>query len=143
MRYLFRILLILGLTVIGIQASAQKIRRISSVYKDLSSTQKVYLHAGLISVIEFPQNILEIRVGNTKTIKVDPSQISPKEITVQLLNEKSKPTNLIVKSEKKFYIFDIIPSSGTHQDYIKIRGAYGGPEFAENLKPSQSIKLGP
>lgn len=110
------------------------VKRISSVYKDLGQSQKIYLHAGLISVVEFPQSILEVRLGNPKSIKAQLSQVSPRELTLYLSQQAVEPTNLIVKSEKRFYIFDIIPSKASHQDYVKISGAYGAPETASSAK---------
>jgi hypothetical protein len=134
------------------------VNRISSVYKDLSKVEKIYLHAGLISLVEFPDPILEVRLGNTKSFKVELSQISPRELTVYLLNSSAAPSNLIVRSNQKIYVFDIIPSNGTHQDYVRIAGSFSLPSFVSGStvrketnevkktimakKPSSVIKIG-
>ncbi len=81
------------------------VKRISSVYKDLGQSQKIYLHAGLISVLDFPQSIIEVRLGNPKSIKAQLSQVSPRELTLYLSQQAVEPTNLIVKSEKRFYVY--------------------------------------
>ncbi|MBS1972651.1 MAG: hypothetical protein JSU04_20250 [Bdellovibrionales bacterium] len=120
-----------------------EIKRISSIYKDLSQSQKIYLHGGLISVLEFPQNIVEVRIGNPKSIKAVLSQVSSKELTLYLSQQAVEPTNLIVKSEKRFYVFDIIPSKTSHQDYVKISGSYGGPSFSGTQSPAQNQVLAP
>lgn len=120
-----------------------EVKRISSIYKDLSQSQKIYLHAGLISVLEFPQNILEVRLGNPKSVKAQLSQVSPRELTLFLSQQAVEPTNLIIKSEKRFYIFDIIPSKTSHQDYVKISGGYGAPILANQQIPVQFQVLTP
>jgi hypothetical protein len=106
------------------------VNRISSVYKNLGQSQKIYLHAGLISVIEFPQNIIEVRLGNHKSLKAQLSQVSPRELTLYLSQQAVEPTNLIVKSEKRFYVFDIIPSKTSQfhlpgRPTIEIIGIFG------------------
>lgn len=119
-----------------------EVKRISSSYKDLSKSQKIYLHAGLISVLEFPQNIIEVRLGNPKSIKAQISQVSNRELTLYLNQQTVEPTNLIVKSDKRFYVFDIIPSKSSHQDYVKISGGYNGPmlDSLQNLVQAQMLE---
>lgn len=128
-KYLFAILLFtLHETSYG------EIRRISSIYKDLGKVEKVYLHAGLITLIEFPDPIIEVRLGNNKAIRVEVSQVSPKEITIYLLSQNVSPTNLIVRSNQRVYIFDIVPSSATHQDYVRVLGGFSSPSFVGTIK---------
>lgn len=114
--------------------SLAEIRRISSIYKDLGKVEKVYLHAGLITLIEFPEPIIEVRLGNNKAIRVEVSQVSPKEITIYLLNQNVSPTNLIVRSNQRVYIFDIVPSNATHQDYVRVLGGFSSPGFSGAIK---------
>ncbi len=95
--YLNRVLpatiLLLAITF-GWEASNAKneVRRISSTYSDLSTVQKIYLHAGLITVVEFPGNILEVRLGNPGSIKAQISTISGKELTLYLSEQRVEPT---------------------------------------------------
>lgn len=112
--------------------------RISSIYKDLGRVEKIYLYPGLISVIEFPQDLLEVRVGNPKSVKVEISQVSPRELTLFLLGSAVNPTNLIVRSNQKLYVFDIIPSKVSHQDYVQIKNFYGAPGKERSIKPKNS-----
>lgn len=123
---------------LGFLASVQgraSVNRISSVYKDLSKVEKIYLHAGLISVVEFPDPVLEVRIGNTKAFRVEISQISPRELSVYLLRSEAQPSNLIVRSNQKIYVFDVIPSTATHQDYIKVSGSYSAAKITQTQKP--------
>lgn len=108
-----------------------KVERISSSYQNLGQSRRIYLHSGLISVIEFPHAIIEVRVGNPKSFKALISTVSPRELTLYLARQNVEPTNLIVKSEKRFYVFDVIPSKNSHQDYIKISGSFGAPVYSE------------
>ncbi len=103
-------------------------KRISSIIKDLGKVEKVYLYPGLISVIEFPHPLIEVRLGNPRALKVEISQVSNRELTLHLTGLAAKATNLIVRSNQKLYIFDVIPSRVSHQDYIQVKSFYGGPE---------------
>lgn len=117
--------------------------RISSTNHNLSAVDKIYVSAGLVSVLEFPQNIIEVRVGDVSSVKAIISQTSPKELTVYLSNSAAKASNLIVRAEKKVYVFDIVPSTTSHQDYIKIKGSFGSPNFSGTTSNFQSVKIEP
>lgn len=115
----------------------------SSNIFDLSQTQKIFIAPGLVSLLEFPQNIIEVRVGDINSVKAIISQTSPKELTVYLANSKAKASNLIVRAEKKIYVFDVVPSSTNHQDYIKISGSFGSPNFSKAISNYKSVKIEP
>lgn len=103
--------------------------RISSISKDFGASDRIFLKPGLASVIEFPKPIIEVRVGNPNSLKTSISTVSPKELTIFADNLRSGATNLIVRSDKRIYIFDVTPSSARHQDYIKIQSGFGAPEY--------------
>lgn len=114
--------------------SFAEVARVSSTQTDLSKVQKIYLSPGLVSLIEFPSNIVEVRIGNPESVKAIISQASPKELTLLLTHHGSTPSNLIVRAEKRVFIFDLVPSQSLHQDFIKVRGAFGSPTSDQNLK---------
>jgi type IV secretory pathway VirB9-like protein len=101
------------------------VRRIESLHKNIGESSKIYIKPGLVTVLEMPQNIIEVRVGNPNDLKGVISQVSPKEITLFLKNSNAIPTNLILRSDRKMYVFDIIPSVSKHQDYIKVSSGIG------------------
>ncbi len=72
-----------------------------------------------------PQNIIEVRIGNPNDLKGVISQVSPKEITLFFKTSNVSATNLILRSDRKVYVFDIIPSQNKHQDYVKISSGTG------------------
>lgn len=117
--------------------------RLVSSQSDLSKVDKIYLSPGLVSLIEFPQNIIEVRVGNPRSLKALISQVSPKELTVYLTGGTSAPSNLIVRAEKRVFVFDVVPSKSNHQDYIKIRGAFGAPNFTQPQISANRIEIAP
>lgn len=117
--------------------------RISSTNHDVSAVDKVFVSAGLVTVLEFPQNIIEVRVGDLNSVKAIISKTSPKELTVYLSSSSSRASNMIVRADKKIYVFDIVPSKSNHQDYIKIRGSYGSPSILQHAYTSQSFKIEP
>lgn len=117
--------------------------RVSSVNHNLSSIDKIYVAAGLASVIEFPKNIIEVRIGDSQSVKALISQVSPKELTVYLSSTASKASNLIVRADKKIYVFDIVPSTTNHQDYVKIKGSFGAPIYKGSNSNLYSGKIEP
>ncbi|WP_142696434.1 hypothetical protein [Bdellovibrio sp. NC01] len=136
---------------------ASAVNRISAINKDLSQVKKIYLHAGLVSTVEFTAPVWGVKVGNNNSIKAEISPSNPKEITLRLKYQNAEPTNMIVRIEKRVYVFDLIPSRNSHQDYVLIRGSYGSPAMATqptglaesntrrsetNAKLIESVKLG-
>ena len=108
-------------------AAAKPIDRLSLIHKDLSRSDQIYLSKGLASVIEFPKPIIEVRVGNPSILSPAISQVSPRELTLFLNSDTQGPTNIIVRADKRIYVFDIVPSHSNHQDFIKVSGGYGAP----------------
>ncbi len=105
-----------------------KVQRISSISKNLGQVEKIYLNDGLISVIELPEAVAEIRIGNQKDFKIIPSEKFPNELTLFLAKgTRDVFTNLIVRTGRGVYVFDLISSRSNHQDYLKVTGAYGRP----------------
>lgn len=117
--------------------------RLTTGNSDLSQVEKIYLSPGLVSLVEFPQNIIEVRVGNPKSVKALISQVSPKELTIYLTGGVSAPSNLIVRAEKRVFVFDIVPSRVNHQDYVKIRSTFGSPETRNVALAGNSISITP
>ena len=117
--------------------------RLTSSQQDLSQISTIYLSPGLVSLLEFPNNIIEVRVGNPRSVKALISQVSPKELTVYLTGDVSAPCNLIVRAEKRVFVFDVVPSKSNHQDYIRIRGTFGTPDFVQTQVVSKRIEIKP
>ncbi len=106
--------------------------RISRENIDLSTPKSVYLSEGLVSVVEFPKNISEVRLGDTRVVKALISEKSPRELSLFLKSKSFGATNIIVRAERSVFVMDIVPSVKTHQDFIKVSGAFGGPNFKGN-----------
>ncbi|MBC7429998.1 MAG: hypothetical protein H7336_15395 [Bacteriovorax sp.] len=117
--------------------------RIESKYVNIGESSKIYLRPGLITVLELPHPILEVRIGNPNDLKVVISGVSPRELTLYFKNSHANITNLIVKSDRKNYVFDVIPSSRTHQDYIKISGGIGSLNSSTPLIREDSRSISP
>lgn len=123
--------------------SMASLDRLSLKQKDLSQVDKIYISPGLVSVIEFPSNIIEVRVGTPETLKVSISQVSPKEITVYFSTSLAVASNIIVRSDRKIYVFDIVPSKSNHQDYVKINGSFGNPRNSSPLMLIERMNIVP
>lgn len=126
-----------------IHSAFAQTERISTISHNLAKVDKIYVAAGLVSVLEFPQNIIEVRVGDLSSVKVAISQVSPKEMTVYLSSSASKATNIIVRAEKKVYVFDIVPSISNHQDYVRIRGSFGQAQVKSPILKEQTVTIEP
>ncbi len=120
-------------------------RRLSSKVLDLGSVQPIFMVAGMATLIELPGPVTGIRTGNPDSIQYFRPDKPENEVTVILQNQNAKPTNLILRSGKKKYVFDIVPSKTRHQDTLEIVGDYGGAELeqsgAELIDSSQSMKV--
>ena len=115
-----------------------QISRIESKRIPTQLPTKIYLKYGLVSVVDFPKDIVEVRIGNPNIVKAIISNVSGKEITLYYKVASSAATNLIVKSGKDTYVLDILPSKTNHQDFVQIRGATSS---SQNLNEVESVKL--
>lgn len=133
------------------QVKADQVERISRPVVNLSESKAIYLSPGLISVVEFPDHIIEVRVGDPASLKPTISQVSPKELTLMFKASNSIATNLIVRSGKRLFVLDIIPSKTRHQDYVKVRGVYSSSNesrntyavSSKNKKPKMVVEVSP
>ena len=106
-------------------------KRISGKIVDLGKVQTIYMVSGMATLIEIPTSVTGIRIGNPDAVDYFRPERPENEVTLVLKNSYAKPTNLIIRSNKKKYVFDIIPSKTIHQDTIEVLGSYGGPELSE------------
>ena len=106
-------------------------RRISSKLVDLGKVQPIYMVAGMATLIEIPGPVTGIRTGNPDSIQYFRPDKPENEVTVILKNQNAKPTNLILRSGKKKYVFDLVPSQNIHQDTIEVIGDFGGAELED------------
>lgn len=101
--------------------------RISSSLVNLGEVHKIFLAQGLVSVIQLPYPVTEVKVGNPNDVQVQISKTLPSELTLILKRGNAKATNLIARCGARTFVFDLIPSQKTHQDLVKISGSYGAP----------------
>lgn len=106
-------------------------RRISSKQIDLGRVYPIYMVTGMATLIELPGPVTGIRTGNPDSIQYFRPDKPENEVTVVLQNQNSKPTNLILRSGSKKYVFDIVPSKTVHQDTLEVIGDYGGAELED------------
>lgn len=107
-------------------------KRISTHTAHLGKVQPVYMVAGMATLIEVPEAVTGIRLGNPKSVEYFRPDQPENEVTLILKSAKAKPTNLIIRAGKKKYVFDIIPSTSIHQDLLEITGSTGNPEWTES-----------
>jgi len=125
----------LGLALACTLASAETPtlpKRISSRNVDLGRVHRVYMVPGMATMIEIPGPVTGIRMGNPEEISYFRPDKPENEVTLVLKTAGARPTNMIIRSGKRKYVFDLIPSNTTHQDTIEIVGAYGGPEIEDS-----------
>jgi hypothetical protein len=114
-------------------------KRISGSYVDLGKVHTVHMVPGFATAIELPTPITGVRIGNPDVVKYVQPDGSPNEVVLILTkpntDHMTSTTNIIIRSNQKRYVFDIIPNKGIHQDIIDIQGSYGSPSLeTEKLK---------
>lgn len=103
--------------------------RIYSTIMDLGKVTPIYMVAGMATLIELPSSVTGIRIGNPDAIQYFRPDKPENEVTLVLRDQNAKPTNLIIRSGKRKFIFDIVPSKSIHQDSVEVVGSYGGAEL--------------
>lgn len=102
---------------------------ISRAIVDLSKSTEIHVSPGSVSVLEMPESISEAKVGAPRKLKVVPSVSDPKELTLFWVEGSAFRTNLIIRTTKRTFVFDVVPVISGHQDVIQVRGAFGAPGF--------------
>jgi hypothetical protein len=105
--------------------------RISSKVMDLGKVTPIRMVPGMATIIEVPGPVTGIRLGNPEAVQYFRPERPDNEVTLILQRGGVKPTNLIVRSGKKKFVFDIVPSTRIHQDTVEVVGAYGGPALQD------------
>lgn len=95
--------------------------RVSEVRKEQSQVDRIFLAPGMVTVLEFPEAIKEARVGLPQSFKVQISSVTPSEMTISRAGSIERPSNLIVRTGRRIWVFDLIPSRASHQDFIRVR----------------------
>jgi len=106
-------------------------KRISGQIKDLGQVSAIYMVPGMATLIEIPGPITGIRLGNPGAVQYFTPEKPDNEVTLVLHNSEAKPTNLIIRSGKKKYVFDIVPSRSIHQDTVEVVASYGGADISD------------
>ena len=92
-------------------------------------TQKIHLYPNRVSLIQFPCAVQKTISGSSLDLNVRIDNNTPQELYLWLKSAKAEPTNLIVKCQEKFFIFDIYAQKHSHQDYIKILSGFQSPKL--------------
>lgn len=130
--YLKFIVLILLTLPLAVSHAGLAPRRISSQLMNLGKVYPIYMVAGMATLIELPGPVTGIRTGNPESLQYFKPESPDNEVTIVLQNGHAKATNLILRSGKKIYTFDIVPSKSVHQDVLEVVGDYGGAEFQDS-----------
>ena len=115
-------------------------KRISGQILDLGKVHTIYMVPGMATLIEIPTAVTCIRTGNPEAVQYFRPDKPENEVTLILKDAHAKPTNLIIRSNSRKYVFDVVPSKDIHQDTIEVVGSYGGAtiesESAELIESS-------
>ncbi len=120
--------------------NAAAANRVSSLNMNLSKPQAVNIGPGLVTVIEFPEEVLEARVGAPSVFKVVVSPGNARELVINVGESAPYKTNLIVRTVKRTFLFDLNPSLDRHQDFIQIKSGYLGLAGSQS-RVLDSVKL--
>ncbi len=106
-------------------AAPSKPKRISGHILDLGEVHSIYMVGGMATLIILPTSVTGIRIGNPDAIQYFRPDKPENEVTLVLKDASAKPTNLILESGRRRFVFDLIPSSQIHQDIVDVVGAFG------------------
>ncbi len=116
--------------VSGLEASERVLpKRISGQIMDLGKVNTIYMVPGMATLIEIPTAVTGIRIGNPDAVQYFRPDKPENEVTLVLKDSLSKPTNLIIRSNQRKFVFDIVPSKQIHQDMVEVVGAFGGAQL--------------
>lgn len=101
--------------------------RISAEIVDLGQVNSIKMVVGMVTIVEIPGNVTGVRCGNPAAVNYIVPESPKNEVTLVLKERLPRPTNLIIRSGPKVYVFDILPSESEHQDLIRVTGSFGGP----------------
>ena len=102
------------------QKGFSRIKRIDEKEIDLAKPFRVYMTSGRSTILEFPCEINHTVLGLEEDINLKTGPDNKKTITLWLTSPSVQPTNLTVKCDEEYYVFDIIPNNNNHQDFINI-----------------------
>lgn len=115
--------------IIFLCGSAFASERVETLFVPFDEPRAVYVRQGLVSVLEFNQGLLEVRVGNPHVLKALISEVKSNELTVFWAEGHPKVSNLIVRAGRETFVLDVVPSSFKHQDFVKVRRGYQKAAF--------------
>jgi hypothetical protein len=117
--------------------------RISGKVLDLGKVHKIYMVLGMATLVEIPSKVTGIRIGNPDHFQYFRPETPENEVTLVVKDPEAKPTNLIIRSNEKKYVFDLVPSKFIHQDTIEVMGSYGGASFKDDsIRVLDSSEMG-
>ena len=94
--------------VSGLEASERVLpKRISGQIMDLGKVNTIYMVPGMATLIEIPTAVTGIRIGNPDAVQYFRPDKPENEVTLVLKDSLSKPTNLIIRSNQRKFVFDI------------------------------------
>ena len=107
-------------------------RRLSAPVLDLGKVHPIHMIPGNATLIEIPGPITGVHPGSQQDLKFEKEGLPDNEVLIRLARGNAQTSNLIIRSVKKKYVFDIIPSKTVHRDIIEIPSSFGGPEIDTN-----------
>lgn len=113
---------------------------ISRTNVDLGRSTELRIGPGRISVLKMPEAIAETKVGAPKKLKAILSSSDPTELTLYWIEPQAYRTNLIIRTTRRTFVFDVLPVTAGHQDLVEVRGAYGSPTFIDSNQKPNSLK---
>ncbi len=115
------------LLVFGDLLAETPVSRISSRIANLGSVQNLYMTPGLVTVLQLPTPITEVKLGSPDDVQVQISKTLPSEVSLIVKRALPQSTNLIVRCGSRSFVFDLVMAKNRHQDLVKVSGSYGAP----------------
>lgn len=100
-------------------------QRIAQIDFDLTKVFKLYTSPGRDTTIYFPCAVEYATSGTAEDIKLSLPKKFPNIVTVFLRHSKSESTSLKVLCSDRAFVFDLVPSTHNHIDFLKIINSHG------------------
>ena len=129
----------------GVLASASLtnfVPRLSVQTYHQGTIMPIYLTPGRSAVIDFPCAVTKASGGTGGDLHTTLATSLGNEVDLSLDSAASRPTSLIVRCKERVFVFDIIPSKNTHQEYIKIKESRGVIKYHQKTVSNQDDRNG-
>lgn len=104
---------------------AASLPRVGKIVMKRDEVPRINVASGRSTVIKFHCNVTSFSVGPTTDIEAYLNERNSRILEVSQGRPDSQPAGLKVFCNDEFFVFDIVPTTSEHQDYVEVSRSYG------------------